>query len=63
MDNDASPPNPIRRFMQWAITPPQSYGVYLAGLILIFTLSFYAGTLKPKHVPGPPPTAPSAPRS
>ncbi|MCA1395098.1 hypothetical protein [Bradyrhizobium sp. BRP56] len=62
MDNDAGPPNPIRRLMQWAITPPQSYGVYLVGLILVFVLSFYAGTLKPKHSPAPPATAPAAPR-
>ncbi|MGF6433881.1 MULTISPECIES: hypothetical protein [Bradyrhizobium] len=62
MDNDAGPPNPIRRLMQWAITPPQSYGVYLVGLILVFVLSFYAGTLKPKHSPAPSVTTPSAPR-
>lgn len=62
-DNNAGPPNPIRRLMQWAITPPQSYGVYLGGLILVFVLSFYAGTLKPKHMPTPPATAPAAPRS
>ncbi|MGF6309738.1 hypothetical protein ABIB82_004265 [Bradyrhizobium sp. i1.8.4] len=63
MDNDAGPQNPIRRLMHWAITPPQSYGVYLAGLILMFVLSFYAGTLRPKHVTAPSVTAPSAPRS
>ncbi|KRP86019.1 MULTISPECIES: hypothetical protein [Bradyrhizobium] len=62
MDNDAGPPNPIRRLMQWAITPPQSYGVYLVGLILVFVLSFYAGTLKPTHSPAPPAAAPAAPR-
>ncbi|WGS23677.1 MULTISPECIES: hypothetical protein [unclassified Bradyrhizobium] len=63
MDNDTGPTNRIQRLMQWAITPPQSYGVYLVALILVFTLSFYAGTLKPKHPPAPPVTAPSAPRS
>jgi hypothetical protein len=62
MDNDTDPQNPMRRLMQWAITPPQSYGVYLVGLILVFVLSFYAGTLKPKHSPAPPATAPAAPR-
>ena len=62
MDRDPGPTNPIRRLVQWAITPPQSYGVYLVALILVFTLSFYAGTLKPKHAPGPAPTT-SAPRS
>ncbi|WP_076857932.1 hypothetical protein [Bradyrhizobium mercantei] len=58
---DSNPPNPIRRLMQWAITPPQSYGVYLGGLILVFALSFYAGTLKPKHGPAAPVAAPTAP--
>ncbi|WP_347342439.1 hypothetical protein [Bradyrhizobium brasilense] len=48
--------------MQWAITPPQSYGVYLVGLILVFVLSFYAGTLKPTHSPAPPAATPAAPR-
>ncbi|KJC36028.1 hypothetical protein UP09_33315 [Bradyrhizobium sp. LTSP885] len=64
MDNETDPPTPIRRFMQWATTPPQSYGVYLVALILIFTASFYAGSLKPKHTPAPPSvTAPSVPHS
>lgn len=63
MDNDPGQPSPIRRLTQWAITPPQSYGVYLGGLILVLALSFYAGTLRPKHVPAPSVTAPSAPRS
>lgn len=63
MDNDPGQPNPIRRLVQWAITPPQSYGVYLVGIVLVFTLSFYAGTMKPKHVPAAPVTAPSPPRS
>ncbi|MHC2251528.1 hypothetical protein ACVILK_001220 [Bradyrhizobium embrapense] len=63
MDNDTGQPNPIRRLVQWAITPPQSYGVYLAALALMFTLSFYAGTMKPKRAPAPPVAAPSAPRN
>ena len=64
MDNDAGTQNPIRRLLLWAITPPQSYGVYLGGIILVYALSFYAGTLKPKHVPpAPPVTTPSAPHS
>ncbi|MHC2438416.1 hypothetical protein [Bradyrhizobium sp. USDA 4451] len=63
MDNDRDEPNPIRRLVQWATTPPQSYGVYLAGIILVYALSFYAGTMKPKQVPAPPVNAPSAPHS
>ncbi|MBR0695906.1 hypothetical protein [Bradyrhizobium lablabi] len=53
----------IRRFLQWAIMPPQAYAVYLIALVLVFTLSFYAGTLKPTRTQAPPPAmAPSAPR-
>ena len=64
MDNDTAPATSIRRFMQWATTPPQSYGVYLVALIVIFTASFYAGSLKPKHAPAPSSvTAPSVPHS
>jgi len=64
MNNDTGPASPFQRLVRWAITPPQSYGVYLVALVLIFTASFYAGTLKPKHTPAPPPvTAPSPPRS
>jgi hypothetical protein len=63
MDSDPAPTSPVQRFVQWAIKPPQSYAVYLVCLILVFTLSFYAGSLKPKHVPASPPAAaPSAPR-
>ncbi|WGR91868.1 hypothetical protein MTX26_16065 [Bradyrhizobium sp. ISRA443] len=62
MDNDTGPTSPVQRFVQWAIKPPQSYAVYLVCLILVFTLSFYAGTLKPKQAPAAPPTTtPSAP--
>jgi hypothetical protein len=47
----------LNGFLRWATTPPQSYVVYLAGLILIWLVSFYAGTLKPKKAQGlgPPP--------
>lgn len=50
-------------FVQWAITPPQSYAVYLVCLFLVAGLSFYVGTLKPKKAIniGPPPM--SAPRT
>lgn len=51
---------------KWAITPPQSYGVYLGALALVFVLSFYAGMLKPKNQTGlgpPPAQAPMTPRN
>jgi hypothetical protein len=60
MDNQA-PDNPVRRFLRWATTQPQAYVVYLIVLILVWVLSFYAGTLKPKKAEGigpPPVTAP-----
>jgi hypothetical protein len=49
--------------LRWAITPPQSYAVYLIGLFLIFGLSYFAGTMKPKHAAGIGPPPISAPRN
>ncbi|MGB8398551.1 hypothetical protein [Bradyrhizobium sp.] len=49
--------------MRWAITPPQSYAVYLVCLLLVAGLSFYAGTLKPKKAVGMSPPPMSAPRN
>jgi hypothetical protein len=60
MDNQ-TPDNSVRRLLRWATTPPQAYVVYLIALILVWALSFYAGTLKPKKADGigpPPVTAP-----
>jgi hypothetical protein len=66
MENETGPAAAIRGFVRWAITPPQSYAVYLVCLFLVLGLSFYAGTLKPKKAPQispPPASAPSAPRN
>jgi hypothetical protein len=52
-----------RSFVQWAITPPQSYAVYLVCLFLVAGLSFYVGTLKPKKPVGMGPPPMSAPRN
>jgi hypothetical protein len=60
MDNQ-TPDNSVRRLLRWATTPPQAYVVYLIALILVWVVSFYAGTLKPKKAEGigpPPVTAP-----
>jgi hypothetical protein len=60
MDNQ-TPDNAVRRLLRWATTPPQAYVVYLIALILVWVVSFYAGTLKPKKAEGigpPPVTAP-----
>jgi hypothetical protein len=57
MENETEPQNQPRRFLRWATTPPQSYAVYLVCLILVWMLSFYVGTLRPKKAEGlgPPP--------
>jgi hypothetical protein len=52
-----------RSFVQWTITPPQSYAVYLVCLFLVAGLSFYVGTLKPKQPVGIGPPPMSAPRN
>lgn len=62
MENDRSPATSIRNLVRWTITPPQSYAVYLIGLFLVAGMSFYVGTLKPKHV-GLAPPAVSVPRN
>jgi hypothetical protein len=61
MENDS----PVRAAWRWATTPPQSYAIYLIALLLVFGLSFYVGTLKPKKgpaMPPPPAAAPAVPR-
>ena len=54
----------IRGLVRWAITPPQSYVVYLISLFLVAGLSFYVGSLRPKKPVGlgPPPMV-SVPRN
>ena len=59
MDNERNP----QSWWKWATTPPQSYALYFGALVLVFVLSFYAGTLKPKGSTGAGPPAPTAPRS
>jgi hypothetical protein len=56
-------PTGLKGLLRWAITPPQSYAIYLIGLFLIFGLSFYVGTMKPKHSTGMGPPPVSAPRN
>jgi len=52
----------FRGFVRWAMTPPQSYVVYLVCLFLVAGSSFYIGTLKPKKAVWLGPAAISAPR-
>lgn len=63
MTDDTNPPGAFRRLASWATTPPQAYGVYLVAVALVFLLSFYAGTMKPKTTPGGSPPPVTAPKS
>jgi hypothetical protein len=63
MAKEPGPATPPKSFVQWAITPPQSYAVYLVALFLVAGLSFYAGSLRPKHPAGMGPPPVSAPRN
>ena len=47
------------RLWKWTTTKPQVYAVYVVALILIWAISFYAGTLNPKKSGGsnPPPVS------
>lgn len=63
MSDDAGPPRTFKGLLRWATTLPQAWGVYLLALLLIWLVSFYAGTLKPKKTPEPSPPAATAPRS
>jgi len=63
MENNSDPVAPIRGFLRWAITPPQSYALYLVCLFLVAGLSFYVGTLRPKKPVGLGPPPISVPRN
>jgi hypothetical protein len=63
MEKETGPAATIRTFARWAITPPQSYGVYLVCLFLVAGTSFYVGTLKPKKAVGMGPPPITAPRN
>ena len=59
MANDGRPQGNPKSLWRWATTPPQSYAVYLIALVLVWLLSFYVGTLRPKNAEGlgPPPVS------
>jgi hypothetical protein len=63
MEKETGPATAPKNFIQWAITPPQSYAVYLVCLFLVAGVSFYVGTLKPKKAVGLAPPAVSVPRN
>jgi hypothetical protein len=63
MAKEPGPAAAPKNLVQWAITPPQSYAVYLVALFLVAGLSFYAGSLRPKHPVGMGPPPVSAPQN
>jgi hypothetical protein len=63
MENETGPTKGSKGIVQWAITPPQSYVVYLISLFLVAGLSFYVGSLRPKKPVGLGPPPMSAPRN
>ena len=63
MEKQPDPAATPKSLLQWAMTPPQSYVVYLIALFLVAGLSFYAGSLKPKKAAGIGPPPASAPRN
>jgi len=63
MENETRPATSFGSLMRWAITPPQSYVVYLVSLFLVAGLSFYVGSLRPKKPMGIGPPPISAPRN
>jgi len=62
MTDNSPPPRTFKGLLRWAMTPPQAWGVYLLAVLLVWLLSFYAGTLKPKKTDAPQPTV-TAPRN
>jgi hypothetical protein len=63
MEKHDNPAEGFRGLVRWAMTPPQSVGVYLICLLLVAGVSFYVGTLKPKKAVGIGPPAVSVPRN
>jgi len=60
MNDDSKPDSSIGGLWQWAKKPPQVYVLYLITLILVWGISFLAGTLNPKRTGGsqsPPPVS------
>ena len=62
MTNDSNSDRSLRGFWKWATTPPQAYVVYVLALILVWGISFLAGTMNPKRTGGQSPPPVSAPQ-
>jgi hypothetical protein len=48
MNNIGKGDHSFARLWKWATTKPQVYAVYVVALVLVWAISFYAGTLNPK---------------
>ena len=59
MNDDGTPDRSLRALRKWATTPPQAYVVYVLALILVWGISFLAGTLSPRKTGSrtPPPVS------
>jgi len=59
MNDNGTSDHGFRGLWKWASTPPQAYVVYVLTLILVWAISFLAGTLNPKRVrsQNPPPVS------
>ncbi len=53
MDKRTEPESGLKRLWQWLSKPPQVYVFYLVALILVWMVSFYAGTLNPRKTVTP----------
>ena len=62
MNDSSKPDRSLRGLWQWAKTPPQLYVVYVLVLILVWCISFLAGTLNPKRTGSQNPPPVSAPQ-
>jgi hypothetical protein len=51
--SDEKPDTSLRGLWRWATTPPQTYVVYVLALILVYGVSYLAGTLNPKKTGSP----------
>ena len=63
MEKDTGQTSGNQGIVRWATTPPQSYVLYLVCLFMVAGLSFYVGTMKPKHAVGMGPPPVSVPRN
>jgi hypothetical protein len=59
MNGNSTPGRGLRGFWKWATTPPQAYVAYVLALILVWGISFLAGTLSPRKTGSrtPPPVS------